>query len=318
MRALIYVEITDGNVLDGSRELFSAAAELDAACDAVLVGTDRKETAEELFAYGAEEVFLIEGQKDPTEEYLTETLNHIAAAKTYDLILAAATPAARSVFPVLAEKQRAGYISDVTKIRNEDGNICCDRPAYGGTVCETRRILTSTAVLTIRVGSYEKPQKKESAASSLVLPEGPDEALLRTKITGVLAEASQAVDITLAKVVVTAGRGMSTEQDFHLVEQLAEAFGGVVGGTRPIIEDGLLPRQQQVGQSGKIVNPDLYIAVGVSGAPQHISGMVGSRFIVAINRDEEAPIMNIADVAIVGDAKQILPVLIEEVKKRNR
>ncbi len=315
MRALIYVETKDGNPLAGSLELFSAAASLDAACDAVLVGKELKEAAEEAAAYGAKKVFLIEAPMELTEEYLTEALSRKAAEQSYDLILASATPAARSVFPVLAEKQKAGYVSDVTAIRTESSAICCDRPVYGGTVCETRRILTSAAVLTVRAGSFDKPQKKETAAAEVVICEGPDEASLRTKITGVIAETVQAVDVTAAKIVVTAGRGMSTEQDFHLVEELAEAFGGVVGGTRPVIEEGLLPRQQQVGQSGKIVNPDLYIAVGVSGAPQHISGMAGSRFILAINRDEEAPIMNIADVAIVGDAKQIVPLLIEEAKK---
>ena len=120
-----------------------------------------------------------------------------------------------------------------------------------------------------------------------------------------------------AKVIVAGGRGMGSEEGFGLCKDLADILGGVVGATRPAIENGWINRTHQVGQSGKIVNPDLYIACGISGATQHVSGMTGSKYIVAINKDEDAPIFSVADVGIVGDAKQILPLFIEAIKNKD-
>ena len=135
------------------------------------------------------------------------------------------------------------------------------------------------------------------------------------RLEALLAEAGEAVNLEDAKVIVTGGRGMGSEENYELCEELADVLGGVVGATRPVIENGWISRTHQVGQSGKIVAPDLYIACGVSGATQHVSGMSGSKYIIAINKDEEAPIFSVADLGIVGDVKQVLPILIEEFKK---
>ena len=142
------------------------------------------------------------------------------------------------------------------------------------------------------------------------------DAELRAKVVELIAEAGEAVNLEDAKVIVTGGRGIGSEENLGLCKELAEVLGGAVGGTRPVIENGWLPRVQQVGQSGKIVAPELYIACGVSGATQHISGMSGSKYIIAINKDEEAPIFSIADLGIVGDVKKILPLMIEEFRKK--
>ena len=129
-------------------------------------------------------------------------------------------------------------------------------------------------------------------------------------------ELSEAVNLEEAKVIVTGGRGMGSKEQFALVEELAALLGGVVGVTRPAIEDGWVSRAHQVGQSGKIVAPALYIACGVSGATQHVSGMSGSGYVVAINKDEDAPIFDVADVGIVGDVAKVLPLMIEEIRQR--
>ncbi len=138
---------------------------------------------------------------------------------------------------------------------------------------------------------------------------------MRTKIRDTVQKISETVNLEDADVVVAGGRGMGSAENFKLVEKLASLLGGVVGATRPVIEDGWISRAHQVGQSGKIVSPSLYIACGISGATQHVTGMTSSRFIVAINKDEDAPIFEIANVGVVGDVMKVLPVMMEEIRK---
>ena len=139
---------------------------------------------------------------------------------------------------------------------------------------------------------------------------------VKVKVAQAVKELSEAVNLEEAKVIVTGGRGMGSKEQVALVEELAALLGGVVGATRPAIEDGWVSRAHQVGQSGKIVAPALYIACGVSGATQHVSGMSGSGYVVAINKDEDAPIFDVADVGIVGDVAKVLPLMIEEIRQR--
>ncbi len=141
------------------------------------------------------------------------------------------------------------------------------------------------------------------------------EEAVYTRIVDVVKEMAETVNLEEAEVIVSGGRGMGSRENFKLVEELALACHGVVGATRPAIEAEWVPRSHQVGQSGKIVAPKLYIACGISGATQHVSGMIGSGYIVAVNKDEDAPIFDIADVGIVGDAAKVIPILIEEIKK---
>ena len=184
------------------------------------------------------------------------------------------------------------------------------RPVFGGTAHENLKIAAMPAVISIRGGSFPAPE----TIPEIEKLEGT--ADVKTKILDKIEEGGEDVNIEDASVVVSGGRGMGTEEDFQLCAQLADVLGGVVGATRPVIESGWISRTHQVGQSGKIVTPDLYIAAGISGATQHLSGMTGSKYIIAINKDEDAAIFSVADIGIVGDAKAILPLMIEEVKKR--
>jgi electron transfer flavoprotein alpha subunit len=193
-----------------------------------------------------------------------------------------------------------------------DGKLEVTRPVYGGTIREKLTVETPAAVVSIRGGSYEAPADVPEIAE--LQPEA-DEGLA-AKVLELLKEAGEAVNLEDAKVIVTGGRGMGSEENYKLCEELADVLGGVVGATRPVIENGWISRTHQVGQSGKIVAPDLYIACGVSGATQHVSGMSGSKYIIAINKDEEAPIFQVADLGIVGDVKQVLPIMIEEFRKK--
>ena len=167
---------------------------------------------------------------------------------------------------------------------------------------------------TVRSGSFEKPEAAEGSVEEKDMPFAED--ILKAKVLDAAKEITEAIDLEGADVIVTGGRGMGDAEGFKLVEELAALLGGVVGASRPAIEAGWASRAHQVGQSGKIVAPRLYIACGVSGAMQHVSGIMGSKYIVAINKDEAASIFDIADVGIVGDVKEILPLLIEEIKKR--
>ena len=155
-----------------------------------------------------------------------------------------------------------------------------------------------------------------AARTAPVTEETVEAVELRAVIKEAVKELSESVNLEDAEVIVAGGRGMGSAENFQMVHELAQLLGGVVGASRPAIEDGWVPRNHQVGQSGKIVAPKLYIACGISGATQHVSGMSGSGYIVAINKDEDAPIFEIADVGIVGSVTDILPLMIEEIKAR--
>ncbi len=289
MKALIFVEKKDGSPVGASLELFSAAQALGAEAVAVAVAP-------------AEGGLL--------EDAITDAVAKKAEECGADLVLLAATPIGKLVCARIAARIGAGSVNDAIALACEDGKLQVTRPVYGGTIQETLQVETKAAVVSVRGASYPAPETVPD------IEELSSDAELRAKVVELIAEAGEAVNLEDAKVIVTGGRGIGSEENLGLCKELAEVLGGAVGGTRPVIENGWLPRVQQVGQSGKIVAPELYIACGVSGATQHISGMSGSKYIIAINKDEEAPIFSIADLGIVGDVKKILPLMIEEFRKK--
>ncbi len=289
MKTLIFVEMKEGSPVGASLELFSAAAAIGAEADAVCVE--------------AKEGGLL-------EDAVTDAVAKKAAEGGYALVLLAATPVGKLVTARIAARLGAASVNDAIALKEEGGKLQITRPVYGGTIQETLQVEAAVAVVSVRGGSYAAPE-----AVPEIAPIASD-AELRARVVEVLAEAGEAVNLEDAKVIVTGGRGIGSEENLKMCAELAQLLGGAVGGTRPVIENGWLPRMQQVGQSGKIVAPDLYIACGVSGATQHLSGMVGSKYIIAINKDEEAPIFSVADVGIVGDVKKVLPLMIEEFKKK--
>lgn len=313
MKALIYVEMKDGKPIGPSLELFSAAGALESEADAILIGENLEAAAEETASAGGAAVLFVNGPAEPTEDYLTESLAQAVKAGGYDTVLLAATTVGKILTPRLAGRLGGGSVNDVTALRTEGGNVIAVRPVYGGTAFQELRIEASPAVVSVRGGSYSKletPPANPAVPKPLAITVGED--ALRSKVLKAIAEAGETVNIEDAKIVVAGGRGMGTGEGFALCRQLAEVLGGVVGATRPAIENGWVNRTHQVGQSGKIVAPDLYIACGISGSTQHLSGMLSSKYIVAINKDESAPIFSVANVGIVGDAKQVLPILIKE------
>ncbi|QLY81848.1 electron transfer flavoprotein subunit alpha/FixB family protein [Clostridium intestinale] len=308
MKALLFIETDKEKVLGGSIELISALKELDAEGKAIVV--NNKAVAETVADFGVPVTF-VDGASDC--DTLTEVLSEIVKEQNPDIVLLANTAMAKDIAPRIAGRVGLGCVSDVTGISKEDGKVIYTRPAYGGTILE-HIVVDGTAVVTVRNGSFPKPE----AVSKAEVTEKTIEVqadVVKAKIIDRVKEISESVNLEEAEVIVSGGRGLGSEENFKLVEELARVLGGVVGATRPAIENGWIPRTHQVGQSGKIVSPKLYIACGISGATQHTSGMSSSNYIVAINKDEEAPIFEIADVSIVGNVNEILPVMIEEMKK---
>jgi len=308
MKALLFIETDGEKVLGGSLELISAVKALDAEGIALVVGN--RSAADTVATFGIPVIFTETAIDCDT---LKEVLSEIVKEQSPDIVLLANTALAKDIAPRIAGRMDLGFVSDVIEMNKTDGKVIYTRPAYGGTILEHIEV-EGTSVVIIRNGSFSKPEIASNGGVTEKKIEIPASAV-KAKIVDTVKEICEAVNLEEAQVIVSGGRGMGNAENFKLVEELARVLGGVVGATRPAIEDGWICRTHQVGQSGKIVAPKLYIACGISGATQHTSGMSGANYIVAINKDEEAPIFEIADIAIIGNVNEILPVMIEEMKK---
>ncbi|WP_160690966.1 electron transfer flavoprotein subunit alpha/FixB family protein [Clostridium sp. C2-6-12] len=308
MKALLFIETDGEKALGGSLELISAAKDLDAEATVVVAG--KRAIADTVADFGIQVTFIDTATECDT---LTEALVQVVKEENPELLLLANTTLAKDLAPRIAGRLNLGCVSDVIEIKTSDSKVIYTRPAYGGTVLEHIEV-DGPAVVTVRNGSFSKPDNTSKAVVTEKKVEIPAE-VIKAKIVDTVKEISESVNLEEAEVIVSGGRGMGNEENFKLVEELARVLGGVVGATRPAIESGWISRAHQVGQSGKIVAPKLYIACGISGATQHTSGMSGAKYIVAINKDEDAPIFEVADLSIVGNVTEILPVMIEEMKK---
>ena len=309
MKVLVYIETKEGSPVQGSLELLTAAKELG---ETLAVAVEDKDAAEKAAALGAKVTVLKTG--DASEDAQTAALDGYIRETQPELVLFSGTQIGKDLAPRLAQRFGAGCVTDVTAIEKAREGVEFVRPAYGGTVLERLAVSGPVQFATVRSGSFAKPEAAEGSVEEKDAPVAAE--ALKAKVIDAAKEIAEAVDLEGADVIVTGGRGMGDAEGFKLVEELAALLGGVVGASRPAIEEGWASRAHQVGQSGKIVAPKLYIACGVSGAMQHVSGIMGSKYIVAINKDEAASIFDIADVGIVGDVKEIIPLLIEEIKNR--
>lgn len=310
MKVLVYIETKEGAPVQGSLELLTAAKELGETC---AVAIEDKEAAKKAAVLGAKVTVLKTG--DASEDAQTAALESYIKEIQPELVLFSGTQLGKMTWHRVWHRCfGAGCVTDATLIKPGENGVEFVRPAYGGTVLERMTVSGPIQFATVRSGSFAKPEAAEGSVEEKDAPVAAD--ALKAKVIDAAKEIAEAVDLEGAEVIVTGGRGMGNAENFKLVEELASLLGGVVGASRPAIEEGWASRAHQVGQSGKIVAPKLYIACGVSGAMQHVSGIMGSKYIVAINKDEAASIFDIADVGIVGDVKEILPLLIEEIKAR--
>ena len=309
---LVYVEAADGQPIKVSLEALNAAAQLAAQTGkkvaAVLIGDAA--AAATVATYGADEIITVAADAYQAESY-TAILTALCERYEASALLVGSTRDGKELAARVAARLGAGCITDVMSLTAEGNWV---RSVYGGSLMETVAA-KGTAVVSVRSGTFGKPDQ-DAARTAPVTEETVEAVELRAVIKEAVKELSESVNLEDAEVIVAGGRGMGSAENFQMVHELAQLLGGVVGASRPAIEDGWVPRNHQVGQSGKIVAPKLYIACGISGATQHVSGMSGSGYIVAINKDEDAPIFEIADVGIVGSVTDILPLMIEEIKAR--
>lgn len=309
MKFFVYIECQDGQPLAASLEVLTPAMKLG---EAVAVTVGNAQAAALAAACGVPALDLDAEPCCP--DRIAAALESVIRERKPDAVLFSATQSAKDLAPRLAARLNGGCVTDATALEVADGQLVCTRPAYGGAILE-RLAIAGPAFVTLRSGSYDKPAQAAPGAVETVAVAIPEDAV-KAKLIEAVTEISEAVDLEGAEVIVAGGQGMGSAEGFQLVEELAALLGGVVGASRPAIEAGWVSRAHQVGQSGKMVSPRLYIACGISGAMQHISGAMGSKYIVAINKDESAPIFSVADVGIVGDALEIIPALMDELRKR--
>jgi electron transfer flavoprotein alpha subunit len=273
--------------------------------------------AEALGKFGADAVLVCE--HDGFTHYNPEATAALAAGRVktggYRAAIFSTSAQGRDLAPRVAARANAPVVMDVTSLAAEGDAIIVKHPLNIGKVIATLRLETAPVVIALRPGSVSAVESPRSARVENVQPAG-DPAAARAKVKEVRTGSAAKLDLGEAPVIVAGGRGLKSAENFKLVEDLANAFGNAaVGATRAVCDDGWRPHAEQIGQTGRWVSPELYIAVGISGAIQHLAGMRTSKTIVAINKDKEAPIFKIADYGVVGDVLEIVPLLTEAVKQ---
>ena len=325
---LVVVEQLEGKLNRVSWETITAgqviAAQTGWTLEAAVVGSNSGSgiaaIAAEVAAKKLAKVYAVESARlEPyTPDAFAYALQQLLEKHPAKLVLMPHTYQVRDFVPKLATALQTTAISDVIGFRSEAGKLLFTRQMFQGKfVADVSFAGNGPCFVTFQNGSYRADKVEAGAAAAPVetvnveIPDG----IIRNKPEEVFKEAKQAVDLTQAEIIVSVGRGIKEQKNIDLAKQLADALGGELAASRPICDNGWLPMDRQIGSSGQTVAPKLYLALGISGAIQHIVGMKGSRSIVAINKDSEAPIFEIADYAIVGNLFDIVPPLIEEVKK---
>lgn len=314
---LIVGEHRDGKLKKSSFEIVSKMASLGYEVHVALLGESVSGFAGEFGPVGASKVHLIESPelKFYTAEGYTRGVVELAKALKPAAILASHTPTGRDFMPRVAYRLDAGYASDVISVEKDGEKLKVRRPMYAGkATAEVEFTGGVTQVITVRpnaLGAVKADASKQAATEkSSVSVSG-----LSAKVKEVVVGQSARPDVTEAAIVVSGGRSLKSADNFKIIEELADTVGAAVGASRAAVDAGYRPHRDQVGQTGKVVSPSLYIACGISGAIQHMAGMRTSKVIVAINTDPEAPIFQVADYGIVGDLFQFVPMLKDEFKK---
>lgn len=316
-KVLVVGEVRNGIIRKVSFEAIAAAAVMAEGGEIVgiLIGNGLEEMAKEMSEYGADRVILAEHEKldSYTSDGFGQALLQIIKKEEPKGIVFGHTSFGKDLSPKIAARLDAGLISDVIEIKSADGEIICTRPVYAGKAFEEKQIVEGTTLISVRPNNIAVLEKEEGRQGKIqsVKVEIKD---LRTIVKEVVRKTVTGVDLTEAKIIISGGRGVKSAEGFTLLQELADVLGGAVGASRGACDAGYCDYSLQIGQTGKVVTPDLYIACGISGAIQHVAGMSNSKVVVAINKDQEANIFSIADFGIAGDLFEVLPLLIKEFK----
>lgn len=341
----VFAEQREGKLMDVALELLGEGHRLsreigDAKVCALLVGSEVEHLTKECFSYGADKVYLIDNEllRNFTTDGYTKVL--VDAIKEYkpEIVLYGATHIGRDLAPRVAARLNTGLTADCTRLdinvssyieylnknttldtstldpNSRDKGLKQTRPAFGGNLMAT--IIcpkTRPQMSTVRSGVMKKMEKVENKTGEVVKVTTDIKSTdIRTQVVEIVKAAKKLVSLTDAEIIVSGGRGVGSKENFQLIEKLAEKLGGVVGASRAAVDSGWIDPAHQVGQTGTTVKPKIYIACGISGAIQHLAGMQTSDTIIAINKDEEASIFNVADYALVGDLNKIIPEMMEQ------
>lgn len=316
---VVIAEVRGGQLRQVSLEAIEAAqlaANEGDTVSSLLLGHNLSEQASQLSRYVPGQVHVLDHpdlEHYLAERYCSAILPVLESLEPYTIVLGH-TAMGRDLAPMLAAHFRAGQISDVTAIHRNGSELLFTRPIYAGKAFEQKRFIEGPQIITVRPNNIS-PAAETGASAELIQHAYSAPADLKTIINDVITKTSGRVDLAEAQIVVSGGRGVKSAEGFKPLEQLAEVLGGAVGASRGACDAGYCDYALQIGQTGKVVTPQVYIACGISGAIQHLAGMSQSRIIIAINKDPEAPIFKIADYGIVGDLFEVVPLLTEQFRK---
>jgi len=322
---LVFVEKREGKIKKASLEALAEASrraeELNSEAAALVIASSLEDEAS-LRAQGARKIYWFKGEN--LEAYSPERYTQVLADFIHEVkpeaLFLAATSLGRDLAPRLAAKLRVSLVSDCTKIFIQDGSFIFVRPVYAGKAWLTLKLKSQPALATLRPNIFplreEKDEELAGQAEIIERQVSEDYYGPASKVVEIIREEGAELDVTEAEVVISGGRGMKAAENFRLLRELSSIIPrSAVGASRAAVDSGWIGHQHQVGQTGKTVCPNLYLAFGISGSIQHLAGMSGSKVIVAINKDPEAPIFKVADLGVVGDLFEIIPPLKEELKK---
>jgi electron transfer flavoprotein alpha subunit/NAD-dependent dihydropyrimidine dehydrogenase PreA subunit len=320
----VLAEQREGQLNKVSLELLGKAQELGAALSqsisAVLLGNGVEGLVGTLIEYGAETVYLVEHEalKDFRTNAYTRALGELVKQYKPNILLMGATHLGRDLAPRVSRRVEVGLTADCTElsIDPEEKILLQTRPAFGGNVMATiANRYSRPQMATVRPGVMEAVRKPGAKGKVIKHEVSLSEESIGTRVLELVREKKKKVNLSEAKVIVAGGRGVGGAAGFGILEDLAAVLGGEVAGTRVAVEEGWIPADRQVGQTGQSVRPELYVACGISGAIQHRAGMINSRYIIAVNKDPRAPIFQVADWGIVGDLHEVIPEMIQQFKK---
>ena len=320
----VLAETVNGKILPITLELMGEgrklANDLGKKLAVIVPGYNIEEAAKELLEYDVDIVYYVEHEllKDFSTLGFVEVLSKEVKIRKPEVLLVGATSIGRDIGPRLAARLGTGLTADCTglEVDAEDKKLLMTRPAFGGNIMATIICPKNRPQMaTVRPGvmAMAKKIEKSNASFEKIIPELKEDDI-RSKLIGTIEHDQKRVNLTDAKIIVSGGRGIKNKDGFALIESLAKALGGEVGSSRACVDAGWIDSSHQVGQTGTTVRPDLYIACGISGAIQHLAGMSESKYIVAINKDKNAPIFDICDYGIVGDLKEIIPALVSSIE----
>ena len=294
------------------------ADQLGTTMEAVIVGHNVEGLCNEIASYGADKVYLIDHEilENYNPPAYARAIGDLIKEKQPQIVLMGGTMTGRDLMPRIAARVGAGLAPDCIGLEIVDGKLKALRPAIAGKVRVEIGYKSDIQMATLRPNVFERlePDTSKTANIEKVAFE-PTDLDTKQKLVEFVSKETGRPELTEAEIIVSGGRGMKGPENFAMLEELADLLGAAVGASRAAVDAGWRPQSDQVGQTGKTVTPNLYIAVGISGAIQHLAGMSSSKYIVAINKDPDAPIFNVADFGVVGDLFKVVPLLIEEVKK---